>query len=60
METYLTRAQVYALAEAMNENPTMDRVKIKVASDGKMRATAVQMVEVEKQIRLTKPQKVKA
>ena len=50
----IKRNHIIALYMAVSADPTIEQVKVSIASDGKIRATVIQTVQVEKQLRLTK------
>jgi hypothetical protein len=50
----LKRDQITSLFRALKADPTIEQVKVYFAADGKMRASTIQMVAQEKQLRLTK------
>jgi hypothetical protein len=50
----LTRAQVFAVADALNADPSIELIEITETKDGKVRVSSVAMKPVTKPIRVTK------
>ena len=50
----LSRAQVFAMAEALDADPDIEMVEVTETSDGKVRVSSVAMRPVTKPISMTK------